>query len=134
MPWIPATRGWRAQLECGACVTSPVVSQRTAPGVVLKWSGCEASPSLARRLAAGAIWCGTSNARLFRLAPNGASFSQVDLRLPDPTVTALLVDRRGTLWVGSPQGLYSREADGTIRAYTAANGLPNEYIMALLED
>jgi ligand-binding sensor domain-containing protein/two-component sensor histidine kinase len=89
----------------------------------------------------GAIWCGTRpsvfpprGAGLFRLGPKDAAFRRVDLGITDSTVTALFVDRRGTLWVGSPNGLYRREPDGTIRTYTTADGLPHPFIMALLED
>jgi ligand-binding sensor domain-containing protein len=54
--------------------------------------------------------------------------------LTDRSVTAILVDRRGTLWVGSPDGLYRQEPDGTTKTYSSRDGLPNTFVMALRED
>jgi ligand-binding sensor domain-containing protein len=93
-----------------------------------------AEPSVLYEDRAGGIWCGTRTAGLLRLDPKDASFHRADLRLADPSVTSLLVDRQGTLWVGSPEGLYRRGLDGTTKIYTTADGLPNSFIMALLED
>jgi ligand-binding sensor domain-containing protein len=84
----------------------------------------------------GGIWCGTRTARdgLFHLGPKDAWFRQVDLRMSYASVIALLFDSHGSLWVGSPGGLYRRDPDGSTRTYTTADGMPNDNIMALLED
>ncbi|MGD1074347.1 MAG: two-component regulator propeller domain-containing protein, partial [Bryobacteraceae bacterium] len=88
-----------------------------------------------REDAAGGIWCGTRTGEgVFYLAPEDTAFRHIDVPMTDPFVTALEIDRRGTLWIGTLNGLYRRDADGAIRAYTAADGLPNTSIMALLED
>src|SRR5450759_3763388 len=55
-------------------------------------------------------------------------------RREDATVTAILIDRRGVLWIGLSNGLYRRDPDGSARTFTLADGLPNDYIMALIED
>ena len=84
----------------------------------------------------GGIWCGTSTSYdgVFYRGPGEDSFRHVDLRMSDATITALLIDRAGTLWVGSASGVYRRGPDGTTQSYTAADGLPNDYVMALRED
>lgn len=93
-------------------------------------------PSVLYEDSSGGIWCGASQGDkgLYRLDPQDAAFHRVDLRMTDPAVTAILIDRRGTLWVGTPDGLYRREPDGTTKSYTTADGLPNAYVMALLEE
>jgi ligand-binding sensor domain-containing protein/signal transduction histidine kinase len=90
---------------------------------------------------AGNIWCGASKpasssleSNLFRLRPSDLWFQRVNLPMTDTNVTALAADRSGTIWVGSPEGLYRRDPDGATRRYTTADGLPNPFIMALLED
>ena len=95
------------------------------------------TPSVLYEDPSGGVWCGAASGDggLFRFDPGEASFRRVDLPIGNPAVTAVLVDRRGTLWVGGPDGLVGRAADGTTRHLTAADGLPsNSYVMALLED
>jgi ligand-binding sensor domain-containing protein/two-component sensor histidine kinase len=89
----------------------------------------------------GGIWCGTSagGPRLFHLGPKDSSFRPVDLLMTDQTITdrtisAILVDRRGILWVGAPEGLYRRDPGGTTILYAAARGLTDPFVMQLLED
>lgn len=89
----------------------------------------------AREDGAGGIWCGTRNGEgVFYLGPKDTAFRRVDVPMTEPFVTALEIDRRGALWVGTLNGLYRRDPDGTTRAYSTADGLPNTSIMALLED
>ena len=88
-----------------------------------------------REDAAGGIWCGTRTGQgIFYLGPKDTAFRRVDVPMTDPFVTALQIDRRGALWVGTLNGLYRRDPDGTTRSFTTADGLPNTSIMALLED
>ncbi len=83
----------------------------------------------------GGIWCGTRTGHgIFYLGPKDAAFRRVDVPMTEPFVTALAIDRRGRLWIGTLNGLYRRDPDGATRAYTAADGLPNTSIMALRED
>ncbi len=84
----------------------------------------------------GGVWCGTRTGHdgLYHLAHNEQWFRHVDLPMIVPTVTALKRDSRGSLWVGSPEGLYRLEPAGSSRIFTRADGLPNDFIMALMED
>ena len=92
-------------------------------------------PAVVREDGAGGIWCGTSNSEgVFYLGPKDTAFRRVAVPMTDPVVAALAIDRRGTLWIGTLNGLYRRDPDGNTRAYTTADGLPNASIMALLED
>jgi ligand-binding sensor domain-containing protein len=92
-------------------------------------------PVTVREDGAGGIWCGTSTGEgVFYLGPKDTAFRRITVPMADPYVTALAIDRRGTVWIGSPNGLNRRNPDGTTRAYTAADGLPNTSIMALRED
>jgi ligand-binding sensor domain-containing protein len=95
------------------------------------------APSVLHEDPSGGVWCGSASGEggLYRLDRNDGSFRRVDLTMSDPAVTAVLVDRRGKLWVGGPDGLVRREQDGTTKRLTAEDGLPkNAYVMALLED
>ncbi|MBN2308288.1 MAG: hypothetical protein JXR94_04920, partial [Candidatus Hydrogenedentes bacterium] len=49
-------------------------------------------------------------------------------------ITALALDSKGALWVGTPLGLSVREADGAWRALRGGDGLPFEYVTALAVD
>ena len=46
----------------------------------------------------------------------------------------LLVDRYGTLWAGTDDGLYRRTAEGGWIRLTTANGLSSNHILAIYED
>jgi ligand-binding sensor domain-containing protein/signal transduction histidine kinase len=91
--------------------------------------------------AAGIIWVGTAGG-LFRLEEtmNGVRFVNADLGLrsssPDEAfVTSITQDRIGTLWVGMGNtGLYRLWPDGHSDHYTSKNGLPNNFVRALLLD
>jgi ligand-binding sensor domain-containing protein/two-component sensor histidine kinase len=98
-------------------------------------------PQVLYQDAAGGVWCGTrtgifpsGDGGAFYLAPGGTAFRRADLPMPDPTVSAILVDRRGTLWVGSQDRLYSRDANGVVRNYDDVPALAGQFIMRLLED
>jgi len=85
--------------------------------------------------AQGGIWCAASSGEgLFYLDPHGTTFRHVDVPMTETTIAAMAMDRRGALWVGTLNGLYRRDADGSTRAYTTTDGLPNTSIMALRED
>ncbi len=89
---------------------------------------------------AGRIWAGTDDG-LFRLdETNGQSvFRRVELTSRkgpafDSGITAILEDRRGSLWIGMNGELYRLLPDGRIENYTARHGLRTEGIWSLLED
>src|SRR5450759_3682187 len=83
---------------------------------------------------AGGVWAGGAGG-VFRLDAKDTLFHQVEMpRGSDATVTAILMDGHGVLWIGLSRGLYRRDPDGSARTYTRADGLPADYIMALMED
>jgi ligand-binding sensor domain-containing protein/signal transduction histidine kinase len=98
----------------------------------------EAAPAVLYEDRVGRVWCGGGNSApgLFRLEPSAASFQPVEVQLPptDASITAIALDSRGTLWLGSSDGLHRLEPDGTTRIYRFEDGLTNAYVMALLED
>ncbi len=104
--------------------------------VPLGGAGPDTAPAVLYEDAAGAVWCGSGSGEggLYRKAPGEGAFRRVDVPLRDPAVTAVLVDRRGSLWVGGTEGFVVRGADGRWAAFGAADGFPNPYVMALLED
>ena len=78
----------------------------------------------------GEVWLGTPGEGLYRFA-DGAFARHADLA--HDTVQALLRDRRGTLWVGTPHGLW-RLGDGGPSRLTRKEGLSRDDVTALLED
>lgn len=98
------------------------------------------SPSVLYEDGDGGVWCGgeageaPGKAPLFYLAPTERSFRRVDLEMTAASVTGLLLDRRGTLWIGAPDGLYARGRDGATRRVAGVDRLPNSFVMALVED
>lgn len=104
--------------------------------VPLGGANAATAPSVLYEDAAGGVWCGAASgdSGLFRLDPKDGSFRRVDLGMSDPAVTAVLVDRRGVLWVGGTSGITRRETDGATSRFTTVDGLPAAYVMALLED
>ncbi len=98
------------------------------------------SPSVLYEDAEGGVWCGgeageaPGNAPLFHFGPTDTAFRRVDLPMTAASVTGLLLDRRGLLWIGAPDGLYTRGRDGSARRFAGVDRLPNRYVMALVED
>ena len=91
-------------------------------------------PSVLREDRDGGIWCGTTNSQgVFYLGPREAAFRHVDTPGVDPIVHALLIDRRGALWIGTSGGLFRRDPDGSIHPYHTPE-LKGAIIMSLLED
>ena len=91
---------------------------------------------------AGGLWAG-SVAGLYHLDPPRPPVSHewnlraVDIGLPKQTledrlVKALLVDRAGTLWVGTQTGLYRRLPGGQASGTSTGPPIPN--VMALAQD
>ncbi|HTQ57410.1 MAG TPA: two-component regulator propeller domain-containing protein [Bryobacteraceae bacterium] len=85
---------------------------------------------------AGRIWCGTEGG-LFELV-NGFHFRR--LPLPGPfkwkhtVITDLLEDTGGNLWVGTVEGIDVVAKDGSAQHVSTKDGLPNEYVNALMRD
>jgi signal transduction histidine kinase/ligand-binding sensor domain-containing protein len=96
------------------------------------------------------VWIGTSDG-LYKLIEKGesAEFELVPLGEPLPGfggaiakpdsnalyINTILEDRHGTLWFGTfGSGLFRLSPDGSIRRYTASDGLGDNKITDLLED
>ncbi len=99
-------------------------------------AGKETAPSVLYEDPSGGVWCGSTSGEggLYRLDTKTGPFRRLDLGMADPAVTAILVDRRGALWVGGTDVVLRRDADGTTKRFGAAEGLANAYVMALVED
>ncbi len=80
----------------------------------------------------GSIWAGT-NAGLLRLSDASFSTWNGDQGLSDDYVRALFEAPRGGMWIGTSRGL-NLWRDGRIEAtYSAAEGLPSDSVLSLLE-
>ena len=87
------------------------------------WTVYRADPANPRAVSPGSVramvrdldghfWVGTTGGGLDRLDPDQAGFThhrRASGHLPDDRVAALLVDRRGDLWVGTWNGLVRRQ-------------------------
>ncbi|MGH9937037.1 MAG: ligand-binding sensor domain-containing protein, partial [Blastocatellia bacterium] len=87
----------------------------------------------------GGIWLGARQG-LFYVDRGGGrvELRAVDIRAPKSRgpeyIRSILEDRYGTMWIGTPGGLYRRWPDGSVRRYGKGNPLPDENIHDLLED
>jgi ligand-binding sensor domain-containing protein/signal transduction histidine kinase len=79
------------------------------------------------------IWCGTEEG-LFE-APRDFQFQPRPLPgLRQPSVTKILEDSSGKLWVATKSGIYIIGKNGAIESVTKADGLPHPYVNTLLQD
>lgn len=81
---------------------------------------------------AGNLWIATDGAGLIRLQGRTASYIGRQDGLPSQQVRCLLMDRRGSLWVGTDQGLVCITGDRSV-VYRTADGLPGHEVRALSE-
>ncbi|MGH8496451.1 MAG: two-component regulator propeller domain-containing protein [Gammaproteobacteria bacterium] len=89
---------------------------------------------------AAGLWVGTEGG-LDRLDPaTGKLLERYQNDPQDPTslshdaIQTLTLTRAGELWVGTTAGLNRLGPDGTFTRYTTADGLPSNYIYAVIED
>ncbi len=84
--------------------------------------------------AAGVVWAGADDGRLYRCAPGAlATFSPHDELARQP-IYSLVADADGTLWAGTFRGGLLRFKDGVFTRFTAKEGLPVDVISQILED
>lgn len=86
----------------------------------------------------GRLYC-ASSAALFEIEPSEGKWKMqpLELRLADgaeqlPRITRVAIDGRGTIWLGTPNGLYQRTAGGATNSVTAGVQLPSDDIISLL--
>jgi ligand-binding sensor domain-containing protein len=85
-------------------------------------------------MASGKLWFGDFLGML-EFDPATGAVGQAPA--PGNPALALLQDRGGTIWVGSPNGLWQSTASGSYVNYTVANtagALPNNYVNSIVED
>jgi hypothetical protein len=142
LPIAAAAGGWRAQPGQGQCRQPVGRHGQQRPGAAGFESGAERFTSVRglpnNRVAAllvdreGSIWAGT-NAGLLRLSDASFSTWNGDQGLSDDYVRALYEAPRGGMWIGTSRGL-NLWRDGRIEAtYSAADGLPSDSVLSLLE-
>jgi diguanylate cyclase (GGDEF)-like protein len=122
LAWLdPASGHWTRWRRAGAVLGEGVPAS-------------DAISTLAQE-ADGRLWLGTVGAGLDSLDPARRRFSHhraADSGLPDDRINALLVDRRGTLWIGTWQGL-ARKPAGSERIEALDLGLHRQRISLLAE-
>jgi len=79
----------------------------------------------------GRIWCATAGG-LFEAVPGGRFRREPGLERIQ--ITDLKEDAGGNLWVAATDGIYVRGKNGAIQHITKENGLPNQWVNALLLD
>ncbi|MEO6805828.1 MAG: two-component regulator propeller domain-containing protein [Edaphobacter sp.] len=79
----------------------------------------------------GAIWLGTKEDGLWRVRSGVVDWPAISSKLASLVILALAPGNHGDLWVGTPDGLNHVDG-GTVRTYTSANGLPDDFIRSLL--
>lgn len=143
MPAIPFLNrsGWCAiillvALRLPAAVPEPK-PQNEAPFVFRTWKTENGLPNNSVTAIAqtpdGFLWLGTYNG-LARF--DGINFHNLGLHdgLHSLQISALLLDSRGTLWIGTVGGGLSRLDHGKITTLTTADGLAANSVNELLED
>lgn len=82
---------------------------------------------------AGALWVGTTDRGLYRLASDRVTQWTPADGLPSRAVRSMTGDGAGGLWLGTPRGLvHFREGPEVV--YTTADGMPSNRVAALYRD
>ncbi len=81
----------------------------------------------------GNLWVATQNG-LSRLAGGHLATATTEHGLPSNLIRSLLVDREGSLWVGTFDGGLMRLGDGAFTTWSTAEGLSHDTVMTVLED
>lgn len=81
----------------------------------------------------GCVWMGTENAGVVAWCEDGwHRHEELNRLLPNPRVLALAWTPDDTLWIGCEQGLARWRAGRSFELYRRANGLPHDFIRALV--
>ena len=90
--------------------------------------------------ATGMLWIGSRHAGLFRFNPLKGEFtsyrhSSAPGSLSDDSVSSVLIDRSGAIWVGTLNGMNRLDAaTGKFTVYLEHDGLPSSSINGIVED
>jgi ligand-binding sensor domain-containing protein/signal transduction histidine kinase len=79
------------------------------------------------------LWIATQNGLYYAQGPQITSFTKAD-GLPDNSLSALLMDHDGTLWIGTSSAGLVRYRNGGFTTYTRRQGLFSDEIFGILED
>ncbi len=82
--------------------------------------------------AAGGLWVGTVNHGLLRLFNGHLDRLTSDQDLPNNRVPSLLVDREGSVWVGTNAGLL-RLSDAPFSTWNSRQGMSDDYVRTVYE-
>ena len=113
-----------------------------------KWQTAETAPSAPPGIPPGTkatswvhtrsgIWLGSDSGLYHKTPPEARALKHEHYGVDGPLstrITALAVDSKDTLWIGTPLGLSVRPADGKWRHLCGREGLPVEDITALAVD
>jgi diguanylate cyclase (GGDEF)-like protein len=88
------------------------------------------------RAADGTLWVGGEGGGAWGWKPGqpGGERLTHETGLPSNDVTAIFVDSRGTLWVGTDAGAWRRDPDGRVRIVDRRSGLPDSFVYWVGED
>ncbi|HYC89829.1 MAG TPA: two-component regulator propeller domain-containing protein [Thermoanaerobaculia bacterium] len=81
-----------------------------------------------------AVWAGTYGRGVVRLGRDGVTTFRKSDGLPDDVVYALLLDRAGTLWIGTASGLARLSGGAVTATYGKKDGLQGDLVIALRQD
>lgn len=81
----------------------------------------------------GALWLGTRGGGLVRLEKGIYTLFDSTKGLYAAEIWSLLEDRVGTLWIATENGVFAY-ANGRMRQFTKANGLPHQIVYSLHQD
>jgi signal transduction histidine kinase/ligand-binding sensor domain-containing protein len=117
--WVGTEMGGLEVLRLQPFRTEPAIADQAITAVV--------------QTSDGDIWIATREDGLWRVHSGTVERAAVSARLASRVVLALSPGTHGDLWVGTPDGL-NHVTGNTVRTYTSANGLPDDFIRSLLAD